>query len=247
MNFRNLVLFALLILLVGCTEVEGKAFEIVDAKDIEIEEREVVEMDEVMEDNAYFAIEKLDEELKQKMLGLSFHENDSIGWDDLRVVHVMHLGFDGLDYEGSLIVNSVIAEEVLDIFKELYEGRYPIEKIKPVYLYEGDDDLSMADNNSSAFNFRVVAGTTRLSNHSYGLAIDINPLVNPYVTAKGVYPEGGKDYMERDPTVSGLIVEGDACYNAFVKRGYIWGGHWNSVKDYQHFEKKLKESINKNE
>ena len=103
--------------------------------------------------------------------------------------------------------------------------------------YNNDDDLSMADNNTSAFNFRPITGGGGWSNHAYGLAIDINPKYNPYVSKNAVYPVNAVSYVNRDEDVEGMIKEGDALFNAFISRGWTWGGDWNSLKDYQHFEK----------
>lgn len=104
--------------------------------------------------------------------------------------------------------------------------------------YNADDDKSMKANNTSAFCYREIAGTDVLSNHSFGRAIDVNPLQNPQVTSKGkISPEEGRPYVDRSVNRKGMIQKGDDCYNAFVSRGWTWGGDWNSTKDYQHFEK----------
>lgn len=236
-----MVLAITLVFSSGCEaeEVIEPQVEIVAAE--EIEPVEVIEDQE--EDPIIFNVKEIDEGLKARMEGVSYHENDVIGWSDLRLVQVTHIGFDDKIHYGELIVHKVISEDVKAIFQDLYDAQFPIEKIVPVSVYDGDDNLSMADNNSSAFNYRLVSGTNKLSNHSYGLAIDINPLINPYVTKNGVYPKEGKTYVERDPKVRGLIVKGDPCYQAFIERGFIWGGEWQSVKDYQHFEIKI-EGIN---
>lgn len=96
--------------------------------------------------------------------------------DSLRYLKVLHYDFNGNITLGEIVCNVIISNKLLDIFKTLYKNKYPIEKIKLIDDYDASDDLSMADNNSSAFNFRFVAGTTKLSNHSKGLAIDINTL-----------------------------------------------------------------------
>ena len=126
------------------------------------------------------------------------------------------------------------------IFKDLFDAKFPIEKICLIDAYKGIDDLSMADNNSSGFNCRMSAGNSKkFSKHSYGVAIDINPLVNPYVKNGTVLPPEGRNYLDRDATVKGMIRKGDDCYTAFIKRGWTWGGAWKHSKDYQHFEKDL--------
>jgi len=104
--------------------------------------------------------------------------------------------------------------------------------------YGGDDMTSMQDDNTSAFNCRVIAGTNRLSRHAYGLAIDVNPLYNPYVKGDVIQPPEGAAYLDRSRDVKGMIHAEDICRREFMVRGWDWGGDWESRKDYQHFEKK---------
>ena len=120
-------------------------------------------------------------EIFERINGCSYQENDNIPLEELRYVQVLYYGFDGETHMGELIVNREIAEDVLEIFQELYEAQYPIERMELVDNYGGDDEASMAANNTSAFNYRTISGTSRLSNHSYGKAIDLNPFYNPYV------------------------------------------------------------------
>ncbi len=156
-------------------------------------------------------------------------------------VQITHWGFDDKEHTGEIILNKKVAGEVVEIFRELHEAKFPIEKIRIIDEYDANDELSMLDNNSSAFCYREIAGSNgKLSNHSYGIAIDINPIQNPYVKNNMVLPESGKEYLDRTNVRKGMIVEGDVCYNAFKQRGWTWGGDWNSLKDYQHFEFKLK-------
>jgi hypothetical protein len=152
-------------------------------------------------------------------------------------VHLTYVGFDGLSHYGTMVVNESVAVDVVEIFREIYEAGFSIEKIELIDIYGGDDDLSMADNNSSAFNYREVPGTTSISKHSYGVAIDINPIQNPYIVGDEVMPEVGRDYLDRDDVRQGMIVTDDVVYDAFISRGWTWGGEWRSVKDYQHFVK----------
>ncbi len=186
-----------------------------------------------------FESEIIDEELKLAMSGKSYHDNDTIKYEDLRCINVAYYGFDGLTHQGKLIVNQAISDKIITIFKGLYEAQFPIEKIELIDQYDGDDHRSMVANNTSAFNFRTVSGTDRLSNHAYGLAIDINPLINPYVTRDGVSPKEGEIYANRDQEVKGMIHKGDICYNLFIENGFSWGGNWINSKDYQHFDIKI--------
>lgn len=154
--------------------------------------------------------------------------------ETLELLTLPFVGFDGQEHEGQLVVHRALASEVKDVFSTLFSMRFPIEKMIPIVAYGWDDVASMEDNNTSAFNYRVIMGTDRLSNHSFGEAIDINPLLNPYFARDGkVYPEGAV-YDTRIPgTVTSGVVE------LFTSYGWTWGGHWESVKDYQHFEKKV--------
>lgn len=179
----------------------------------------------------------LSEEIIDRINGISYKENNEVKIEDLAYIQVTHWGFDDRDHMGEMIVNIKVAEEVVEIFRELYEAKFPIEKIKLIDEYDAKDDLSMADNNTSAFCYREVTGSKgKLSNHSYGVAIDINPVQNPYVKDNTILPEGGKEYLDRDNIRKGMIISNDVCYNAFKSRGWTWGGEWNSLKDYQHFE-----------
>ena len=125
--------------------------------------------------------------------------------------------------------------------QELYDAKYQIEKIKLIDDYDANDDKSMADNNSSAFCYRVVDGTDVLSDHSYGMAVDINPLYNPYVRTeygdRNILPVNATEYADRTKDFAHKIEKGDICYNAFIKRGFKWGGEWEGTVDYQHFYK----------
>lgn len=185
-----------------------------------------------------FSYSNISDDIKNKMLGLSMPENKPLSFDDLNYLTLNYYGFDGLIHEGEMIVDKRIASEVVDIFKEVYGKKYPIDKIRLIDEYNAVDNLSMADNNSSSFCYRTIANTSIVSNHGKGLAIDINPLQNPHVVGDTVNPKEGYVFADRSNIQMGMIVEGDDLYNAFVKRGWSWGGHWKNP-DYQHFEKEL--------
>lgn len=182
-----------------------------------------------------------DSELFARIKGKSYKDDCTIPVSDLRYLHVLHVGFDGQTYEGEIICNKSIAEDLLEIFEALYEAEYPIEKIKLVDEYNAEDEASMADNNSSCFNFRFISHTTKVSNHGAGLAIDINPLYNPYVKtvdgALSIEPANGAPYVDRSADFPYKIDETDLAYQLFTAHGFTWGGAWTSSKDYQHFEK----------
>ena len=188
---------------------------------------------------------RISSEIQERIIGKSLPEDAGISIDDLRYCHVMHYGFDGEVHEGELIVNAAIAQDVVDIFKELFDEKYQIEKIRLIDEYGADDETSMEDNNSSAFCYRTIAESTKLSNHALGLAIDINPLYNPYVYTRKdgtifLQPENAEDYVDRDKDDPRYIKKDDVCYNIFIAHGFTWGGDWDSKKDYQHFEKEIK-------
>lgn len=173
----------------------------------------------------------------EKMIGKSIPVNAKIDIKQLSYLRITYWGFDEKVHIGEMIVNRFLSQEVLDIFKEVYDKKYPIEKMKLIDEYQANDEKSMSDNNTSAFCYRVIANTDTLSKHSLGKAIDVNPLYNPYVVRTSISPAKGKKYANRDIITKGMIIKGDALYNAFIKRGWSWGGNWTNVKDYQHFEK----------
>ena len=186
-----------------------------------------------------FEIKEIDDDLFKKMMNSSFHNRGHITREDLRLLLVGHYNFDNKAQQGEIIVHEKVAEEILEIFQELYDHKYPINKISLAHHYNGSDDLSMADNNTHSFNDRLITGGKSLSHHAYGLAIDINPVQNPYVYNQIILPPMGKEFLERDEQITGIIIKEDLCYQAFISRGWQWGGDWTKPVDYQHFEKIL--------
>lgn len=185
-----------------------------------------------------FKYSEIPNQIKDKMSGNSLPQNVEIKFDDLSYIQITHYGFDKKSHVGEMVVRKEVAKEVVDIFKELYEKKYPIEKIRLIDEYNANDNISMKNNNSSAFCYRKIAGTNKLSNHGKGLAIDINPIQNPHVKETQVSPTEGREYTNRSNVRKGMIIKGDACYEAFTKRGWKWGGSWRNP-DYQHFEKSI--------
>ena len=187
-----------------------------------------------------FTISPITEEIKDRIFNISYKENPDISLDELSYVTVEHVDFTGSRCKGELIVNSRIAKDVVEIFQELLAISYPIEKLVLIDAYDADDIRSMTDNNSSAFNYRYIDSTTILSNHSKGLAIDINPLYNPYIkTVDGkerILPPAGECYADRSLDNPYYIKKDDAICRIFKKHGFTWGGDWTDSKDYQHFE-----------
>lgn len=154
--------------------------------------------------------------------------------EKLSILDIPYIGFGGTGQVGQLVVHADLVSEVKEIFAELHEMAFPIERMVPVVAYGWDDDASMAANNSSAFNYRVIIGQARLSNHSLGRAIDINPMQNPYHAVDDkVYPAGAS-YV---PGVLGTISPDSPIVEIFERRGWRWLGTRKENTDYQHFEK----------
>lgn len=194
---------------------------------------------ELME--SLFYSTEIDDALFDKINGVSYTENEYVTLSDLRYLKMLCYGNDGNTYVGEMIVNEKIADTVLEIFQTLYENKYPIERMVLIDDYMAEDEASMSANNTSAFNFRMIAGSSKLSRHSYGMAVDINPMYNPCVktAADGdliCQPANGMDYIDRSKDFSYKIDENDLAYQLFTEAGFTWGGSWKSLKDYQHFE-----------
>lgn len=210
-------------------------------------EEEIIPEDRVTYKEGFY-YQPLDEVIIDRITGCSYPILDDgasieIEYEDLSYVVVKYVGFDFETYEGEIICNNAIAEDLVEIFYELYRNDYQIESIALIEEFNGDDYASCEANNTSCFNYREVVGSSSLSKHALGLAIDINPLYNPYITynsdgSYNVYPENAKDYVDRSKAFPYKIDENDLCYKLFIDHGFTWGGHWNSVKDYQHFQKK---------
>lgn len=194
-----------------------------------------------------FYYEPLTEAIKERITGISYPENGcTVPYEDLNYVGLKYIDFDGAEQIGELICNKAVAQDMVEIFYELYRNDYRLERVRLIDEYDGDDTASMADNNTSCFNYRVVDGTTNLSKHAYGLAIDVNPYYNPYVVfgrnsdgSDYISPPGSEIYADRSQSFPYKIDENDLCYRLFTEHGFTWGGNWNSTKDYQHFQKKI--------
>lgn len=186
----------------------------------------------------------IDDALFKRIYGKSYKEDCTIPIAELRYIKALHYTINGEIHIGEMICNKLICDDLTDIFKNLYQAKYPIERMVLIDNYNADDNLSMDDNNSSGFNFRFISGTTKLSNHSLGLAIDINPLYNPYVkTINGelvIEPKAGINYIDREQDFHYKIDLNDLCYKEFIRHGFEWGGSWSDRKDYQHFEKPIR-------
>ena len=171
-------------------------------------------------------------------LGASWRPECPVAPGGLRRVELDYLGFDGAVHRGSLVVARDVVDDVIAIFADLLRMRYPVERMQTVDRYPGaEDEASMRDNNTSAFNCRPLPGGSAWSEHAYGRAVDVNPLVNPYLDSSGdLQPATARRYLDRSRDDLGLLHSGDAAVEAFTGRGWRWGGNWRDPVDYQHFE-----------
>ena len=173
-------------------------------------------------------------------LGASWRPGCPVGPETLRRVEVDYVGFDGQTHRGELIVHQDLVADVVAIFEQLHRLRYPITKMRTVDHYPGaDDELSMEDNNSSAFNCRPMPSGRSWSLHAFGRAVDLNPLLNPFIDSRGAFqPSNAAPYLDRRRTDPGILHGDDAAVRVFTDRGWRWGGDWRTPKDYQHFERR---------
>ena len=193
-----------------------------------------------------FTISPVSSDIQKRMRqGGSYPAACSIPFSDLRYLRILHYNYQGKVCKGEIVCNKAIAQDLIDIFRELYHHHYQIERVQLIDNYGADDERSMRANNTSAFCYRTVAGKKVLSKHSRGMAIDINTQDNPYVKrdANGkiikLQPntQHARQYAERTPHKAHQIDQDDLCYKLFMQHGFKWGGDWKYSKDYQHFEK----------
>ena len=190
----------------------------------------------------YFCKKNIDNQLFARIYGKSYKANCTLARTELRYLQLLHYTIDGKIMTGEMICHKDIANDLIEIFRKLFEAHYPIERIQLIDDFGADDATSMNHNNTSCFNYRAVAGSKKLSKHSMGKAVDINPLYNPYVKKRAngktiVNPEKGRQYANRNKQFKYKIDRNDLAYRLFTQHGFTWGGGWRSLKDYQHFEK----------
>ncbi len=173
---------------------------------------------------------------RARMTGVSWRRGCPVALRDLRTLTVSYWGFDERARVGRLIVHESAARPLRSVFKRLYGERFPIRRIRPIDAYGGSDYRSIEADNTSAFNCRRATGSSSWSEHAYGLAVDVDPIENPYVEAGRVYHDASRSYVRRTPVRPGMAVAGGMLVEAFYAIGWGWGGAWaGSVKDYQHF------------
>jgi hypothetical protein len=190
-----------------------------------------------------FTVEPISDAVFQRIYGRSFKKGCTVARAQLRYLKVLHYNLNGEILLGEMVCHKDISADLIDIFRRLFNARYPIERMVLIDEYNADDETSMRANNTSCFNFRTVAGSKRLSKHSLGKAVDINPFYNPYVKTHSngttsVRPKGAERYANRTKDFDYKITPNDLCYKEFIRHGFTWGGNWRTMKDYQHFEKK---------
>ena len=197
----------------------------------------------------YFTSVKIEEgdSIYQRINGKSYQKNNDIKLSDLRYLKMLHVNFKGEYQVGEMITNKSVSDEVLGLFKSLFQDGY---QIYSMYLIDNfwEKNAGTADwnsieaNNTSCFCYRAATGGSKLSKHALGRAIDINPQQNPYVTYKDgkaqcAHSNASEYVSNRSSKKAHVITTSDKAYKAFTKKGWTWGGSWSSPKDYQHFQK----------
>ena len=192
-------------------------------------------------DESYFYSIAIPDTIFRFIQGKSYKSECTIPRDSLRYIRCLHYDLNGKVRVGEMIASKRIANSLVEIFRELFRNRYPIQEMRLIDYWNGDDEASMSDNNSSCFNFRFISHTNKVSKHGQGIAVDINPLYNPYYKklkdgTEVIEPSEGKAYLNRSKDFPYKITKDDLCYKLFILHGFSWGGDWKSCKDYQHFE-----------
>ena len=190
--------------------------------------------------DSFFICQEIPDTIFDFMQGRSYKEDCTVPRTDLRYLLFLHRNLDGQAVIGEMVVNRQIADDVLEIMQQLFYESYPIERARLIDYYDADDEKSMAANNTSCFNWRVKAGSGNISKHAMGMAVDINPLYNPYYRFPSVdetlQPSSAEPYMDRMWNFPYKIEEDDLCCKLFAEHGFLWGGNcWDDEKDYQHF------------
>ncbi len=189
-----------------------------------------------------FVATEIPDNIWERMQGLTYKDNPHIKRKDLRYLKLLHWDYDQQIHLGEMVCNVIIAHELVEIFRQLYQARYPIQRMVLPENYGANDEQQMRANNTSCFCYRTISGTKQLSKHARGLAVDLNTLYNPYVIPHKsghteIQPATATQYSNRSKTFRYKINHNDLAYKLFTLYGYKWGGDWRSRKDYQHFEK----------
>ena len=172
---------------------------------------------------------------RTRMTSVSWHPGCPVGLGELRLLRLSYWGFDHAGHQGELIVNASAAASLTQAFRLLFAAGFPIRQMRVVDDFGGDDERSMLADNTSAFNCRLVPGTTVWAQHAYGLAVDINPFENPEIQNGKADPPAAAAWVDRSRSSPAMIRDEDAAWRAFRAIGWTWGGDWHSLKDYMHF------------
>jgi hypothetical protein len=192
-----------------------------------------------------YQIQEITLGVKQRMFKAnSWREGCPVPLNNLRYLRINHINFKGETVSGEMIVHEDVAEEVVNIFADLYAINYPIRQMRLVSDFAANDWQSIEADNTSAFNCRPITGKKKKwSKHAYGKAIDINPIENPYINKKGyISHKASWKYKKRvhknnTPSDRAVLLKNDKATKIFKKYGWKWGGDWRTIKDYQHFSK----------
>ncbi len=182
------------------------------------------------------AVGPVPEVVRARMSGVSWHGDDPRcpRWDALAYATVSHVTMVGGVARGELVVAAALGERVLELFRRLWHLGFPIRQLRLVDDHGADDERSMSADNSSAFNFRTIAGTTLLSQHALGRAIDLNPVENPWRRPDRIAPEAGRAFIDRRDVRPGMIVRPGPVVATLDELGWEWGGDWRHAWDDHH-------------
>jgi hypothetical protein len=182
-----------------------------------------------------FVARKLSPAIRKRITGVSWHRGCPVGRDRLRYLRIAYYGFDRRVHTGGMVANRSAVEPLRRAFAGLYGTRFPIRRMRLVDDYGASDYASIEADNTSAFNCRRATGQSRWSQHAYGLALDINPIENPYVSNGRTSHAASRPYLDRSRHRRGMAYAGGALVRAFKQVGWGWGGNWSNPTDYQHF------------
>ena len=182
-----------------------------------------------------FAAHKLSPKVRARITGVSWHRGCPVGLQGLRYLRIAYHGFDGRVHTGEMIAKASAVGPLKRAFERLYRERFPIRRMRLVDDYSASDYRSIEADNTSAFNCRAVTGGSRWSQHAYGLAVDVNPIENPYVANGRTSHPASRRYLDRSRHRRGMAFAGGRLVEAFAGAGWGWGGTWSNPTDYQHF------------